>query len=171
LLSIAQLETVPLVARHLRVVRETYGKLSAKQLRHETIRRLISTLVTDVTATTRANLAAAAPADIDGVRAQKKPLVAFSPELRREATELKRFLYKHLYRHPKVHKNTVRAHEVVKDLFAGFFGTPKRMPAEHLAAARKAGKAGGKAGRARVVADYIAGMTDRYALAEHERLA
>ncbi len=171
LLTLEQLESVPLVARHLRIVRKTYRKLSAKQLRHETIRRLISTLVTDLTATTRARLLAAAPADIDEVRAQSKPLAAFSAELRREATELKRFLYRHLYRHDRVHRMTTKAHEVVARLFAEFFEQPRLMPQEHYAAARRAGKSGGKAGRARVVADYIAGMTDRYALAEQVRLS
>ena len=170
LLTLAQLEAVPLVARHLKVARRTYRKLTAKQLRHETIRRLISTLVTDLTVTTRQRLSAAMPGDIDDVRAQARPLVAFSPALRREATELKRFLYKHLYRHERVHRMTVKAHEVVARLFAEFFDEPRRMPPEHFAAARKAERGGAKAGRARIVADYIAGMTDRYALAEYERL-
>jgi len=171
LLTIKQLESVPLVARHLRVVRKTYRRLSPKQLRHETIRRLINTLVTDLTGTTRARLAAAAPADIDAVRAQAKPLVAFSAELRREATELKQFLYRQLYRHDRVHRMTVKAHAVVTRLFADFFDQPRLMPPEHSGTARRAEKSGGKAGRARVVADYIAGMTDRYALAEQERLS
>ncbi len=170
LLTIAQLETVPLVARHLAVARRTYRKLTPKQLRHETIRRLISTLVTDLTVTARQHLAAAMPGDIEDVRARRKPLVAFSPSLRREATELKRFLHRHLYRHERVHRMTVKAHEVVARLFADFFDEPRRMPPEHFAAARKAERAGGRAGRARQVADYIAGMTDRYALAEYERL-
>jgi dGTPase len=171
LLTIAQLETVPLVARHLALVRKTYRKLTPKQLRHETIRRLISTLVTDLTATTRARLAAAAPADIDAVRAQRQPLVAFSPALRREATALKRFLYQRLYRHERVRRNTDRARVVVRQLFDAFFGQRAPMPAEHAVAARRAAKQEGPAGRARVVADYIAGMTDRYALAEHAKLA
>jgi dGTPase len=170
LLTIAQLETVPLVARHLRLVRKLYPKLSPKQLRHETIRRLISTLVTDLTETTRARLVAARASDIDAVRAQRQPLAAFSPAVRREATELKRFLYRQLYRHPQVHRMTVRAHEVVKRLFEDFFERPRLMPEEHYFAARRAERSGGKHGRARFVADYIAGMTDRYALAEHERL-
>jgi len=170
LLTIAQLETVPLVARHLVVVRKTYRKLTPKQLRHETIRRLISTLVTDLTATTRARLAAVAPADIDAVRARREPLVAFSPVLRREATALKRFLYQRLYRHPRVRRNTDQAQIVVRQLFDAFFDQDAPMPAEHAAAARRAAKQEGAAGRARIVADYIAGMTDRYALAEHERL-
>jgi len=170
LLTIAQLEAVPLVARHLALVRKTYRRLSPKQLRHETIRRLISTLVMDLTETTRARLAVADPADIDDVRTHKTPLAAFSPELRREATRLKQFLYRHLYRHPRVHRNTVKAHEVVERLFGAFFGQVRLMPPEHLAVARKAEKAAGRSGRARVVADYIAGMTDRYALSEEERL-
>jgi dGTPase len=170
LLTVAQLETVPLVARHLAVARKTYRKLTPKQLRHETIRRLISTLVGDLTATTRANLAAAAPADIDDVRAQRQPLVAFSPRLRREATALKQFLYRHMYRHERVHRMTIRAHAIIGRLFVGFFERPRLMPAEHFADARRAERSTGEAGRARVVADYIAGMTDRYAEKEDERL-
>ena len=170
LLTIGQLEAVPLVARHLAVVRRTYRKLTPKQLRHETIRRLISTLITDLTATTRQRLAQAAPADIDAVRAQARPLVAFSAELRRETTALKRFLFKHLYRHEHVHRMTVAAHETIERLFDAFFAEPRRMPPEHSTAARQAERQGGKAGRARIVADYIAGMTDRYARAEYERL-
>jgi dGTPase len=170
LLTIAQLEGVPLVARHLAVVRKAYRRLTPKQLRHETIRRLISTLVTDLTVTTRQRLAAAMPADIDEVRAQRQPLVAFSAGLRREATVLKRFLFRHLYRHERVHRMTVKAHEVIARLFAEFFDRPGLMPPEHFAGARRAERRAGKAGRARVIADYIAGMTDRYALAEHERL-
>jgi dGTPase len=170
LLTFAQLEAVPLVARHLALARKAYRKLSPKQLRHEAIRRLIGTLVSDVTATARARLAAAAPADIDAVRARNKPLVTFSAGMRREATALKRFLHRNLYRHPRVHRNTVEAHRVVDELFGAFFEQPGRMPAEHARQARAAEKRGGKAGRARIVADYIAGMTDRYAHAERDRL-
>jgi dGTPase len=170
LLSVAQLETVPLVARHLAAARRDYGRLSPKQLRHEAIRRLISTLVSDVTATSRANLQAARPADIDAVRTQKKALVAFSAGLRREATALKRFLYRNLYRHPRVRRTTLQAHGVIEDLFDAFFERPARMPAEQAREAKAAARRAGPAGRARIVADYIAGMTDRYAHAEHERI-
>ena len=124
----------------------------------------------DLTATTRARLAAASPADIDDVRAQRQPLVAFSPALRAEATELKQFLHRQMYRHERVHRNSVKAHEVVARLFGHFLETPRLMPAEHHKAARRAERTAGKSGCARVVADYIAGMTDRYALSEHERL-
>ncbi|HUR40338.1 MAG TPA: deoxyguanosinetriphosphate triphosphohydrolase [Verrucomicrobiae bacterium] len=168
LLTIQQLEQVPLVARHLAMARKAYKRLSAKQLRHETVRRLINTLVSDVVRQSQANLAAAAPADIDAVRAQKKPIIAFSAPIRKEATALKRFLFKNLYRHPRVHRNTRQAHRVIAGLFPAFLATPARMGAEQAAAARKARDT---AGRARVVADYIAGMTDRFALDQHEKLA
>jgi len=167
LLSFAQLEQVPLVARHLAMARAAYRKLSAKQLRHETVRRLINTLVGDVVTQSRANLRAAQPANIDAVRAREKPLIAFSPALRKEATGLKRFLYRALYRHPRVYRNTKKAHAVIAGLFPMFLAKPRLMPAEHYAAARRAADI---TDRARVVADYIAGMTDRYALAERDRL-
>ena len=171
LLSIAQLEQVPLVARHLALARAAYRKLSAKQLRHETVRRLINTLVTDVIAHSRERLAKAAPADIDAVRLQPQPLIAFSARLRAEATALKRFLYAHLYRHPRVFGNAQDGHRIIAELFGAFFADPGLMPAEHLRVARAAERADGRSGRARAVADYIAGMTDRYAVAEHGKLA
>ena len=167
LLTIKQLESVPLVSRHLAIARKTYRGLSPKQLRHETVRRLINTLVTDVLVQSEANLTSAAPAGIDAVRAHQRPLIAFSAAMRREATALKRFLYKNLYRHPRVYRNTRQAHVVIAGLFPAFMAKPKRMPAEHYAAARKARD---PAARARVVADYIAGMTDRYAVQQHDKL-
>jgi dGTPase len=170
LLTFSQLEAVPIVARHLALARRAYRRLSDKQLRHEAIRRLINTLVTDLIEQTRVNLAAATPGDIDDIRRQPRPLVAFSNGVRAEAAVLKQFLHRHMYRHERVERMTAQAREVVTKLFAAFFGEPRRMPAEHAAEARAAERADGKSGRARVVADYIAGMTDRYALAEHDRL-
>jgi dGTPase len=167
LLTLAQLEGVPLVARHIAIVRKSYRRLSPRQLRHETVRRLINTLVMDVTTHSRALLAQARPTDIDAVRAQKRPLIAFSPEVRREATALKRFLHKNLYRHPHVHRNTLQAHATIRGLFDALMARPGLMPAEHVRKAR----AGGAMGRARAVADYIAGMTDRYAHSELNRIA
>jgi dGTPase len=170
LISFEQLEQVPLVERHLRAVNKAYRKLSPKQRRHETIRRLINTLVTDLTETSRANLARSAPQSIDEVRLLKKPLIAFSAGMRAQATGLKQFLREHLYQHHRVYRMTVKAQKVLQELFAAFIDKPRLMPPEHFEDALAAEKIGGKAGRARVVADFIAGMTDRYALDEHERL-
>ncbi|MCI0749250.1 MAG: deoxyguanosinetriphosphate triphosphohydrolase [Nevskiales bacterium] len=170
LLDLEQLQSVPLVARQLRSVDKTYQRLSSKQRRHETVRRLINVLVTDLTETSRAHLARTRPESIDDVRRLKQPLIAFSAERRAEATALKRFLYEHLYRHPRVYRMTVKAQQVVQELFAAFFDKPRLMPPEHFEIAVAAEKTNGKHGRARTVADFIAGMTDRYALDEHERL-
>ena len=170
LISFEQLEQVPLVQRHLREVGQTYKKLSPKQRRHETIRRLINTLVTDLTDTSRTHLARAHPENSDEVRLLKKPLIAFSTELRAEATTLKQFLREQLYQHHRVYRMTVKAQKVLAELFAAFFDKPRLMPPEHFEAATAAEKKGGQGARARIVADFIAGMTDRYALDEHERL-
>src|SRR5262249_16216924 len=135
---------------------------------HETIRRLIGTLVHDVTVNSRRLLQDADPAHIDDVRCLKKAVIAFSPALREEATALKRFLHQHLYQHPRVHQVMTQARSVVRDLFGAFMEKPKLLPAEHARAARAARN---DTARARVIADYVAGMTDRFALEEHERLS
>ncbi|HUS25156.1 MAG TPA: deoxyguanosinetriphosphate triphosphohydrolase [Candidatus Binatia bacterium] len=170
LLTFEQLAEVPLVARHLSEVKRAYRQLTPKQRRHETIRRLIATLVNDVTEESGRRLAAARPQDIDAVRAHKGALIAFSPELRREATALKQFLHEHMYRHHRVYRMTVKAQRVLSELFDAFFDKPRLMPPEHWQAARAAEDEGGKRARATCVADFVAGMTDRYALAEYERL-
>jgi dGTPase len=104
------------------------------------------------------------------VRARSKPLVAFSPDVAREQLELKQFLNQRVYRHYKVLRMTSKARLVVTRLFDTFVDDPKLMPPEHQeSVAQLEGKLGA-AGRARAVADYIAGMTDRYAILEHQRL-
>ena len=110
------------------------------------------------------SLAAAAPRDVDDVAAAP-PLVAFSPAMRDEAAQAKRFLFGALYRHPQVMQTTQRAHQVVQQLFAAYASAPQELPAEQAAAiALTPDKA------PRVVADYIAGMTDRFAGREYRRL-
>ncbi|MBI2383754.1 MAG: deoxyguanosinetriphosphate triphosphohydrolase [Gammaproteobacteria bacterium] len=170
LLTFEQLAEVPLVARHLELVRKAYPQLTPKQLRHETVRRLINTLVTDLTETSRHNLEQARPAQVDEVRAQAGPLVAFSEAIRAEASALKRFLFEHLYRHHRVYRMNRKAQRVIKDLFEAFFQDPRLMPPENWDAARAGHAQGGDAGKAVTVADYVAGMTDRFALDEYERL-
>ena len=170
LLNFAQLGKVPLVARHLDEVDRAYRSLTPKQRRHETIRRLINTLVMDLTATSHKNLKRVRPKDIDAVRRQPKVLIAFSPAIRAEATELKQFLHKQMYQHHRVYRMTVKAQQVLAQLFEAFMERPRLMPPDHFQSATAADAANGKSGRARIVADYIAGMTDRYALDEHERL-
>jgi dGTPase len=110
------------------------------------------------------------PADIDAVRTAGAPLVTMSDDVLAEHLELKRFLRDNLYRHYRVLRMTTKARRVVQDLFGAFFRDVNLMPTEHCLFALRGEAAHGEAGRARAVADYIAGMTDRYAIREHERI-
>ncbi|MEO8186147.1 MAG: deoxyguanosinetriphosphate triphosphohydrolase [Burkholderiaceae bacterium] len=161
LLRLAQLEQVPLFSRHAASVRAEYPALAERRMIHETVRRMINTLVVDLTEESRRRIAAAAPADIDAVRAAPA-LAAFSAGMRREADELKSFLHDQLYRHYRVMRMSTKARRIVTDLFDAFVEEPKLLPADHQK------RAGLDAPRA--IADYVAGMTDRYAIKEHRRL-
>jgi dGTPase len=167
LLTFAQLREVPLFRRHHDEVLKRYPQLTPKQERHETIRRIINTLVADLTAESRGRIKRAKPKHIDEVRAQPAPLIAYGEKLAEESRALKKFLLDQLYRHHRVYRMTVKAQQVVKALFDAFFADPRLMPPEYYAHAQRSPD---KAAQALVVADYVAGMTDRYALDEHERL-
>jgi dGTPase len=161
LLQIEQLETVPLFARHADLVRQQFPGIAERRMIHETVRRMINTLVVDLTLESSRRIAEAAPASIDDAR-QAGPLVAFSAALRTEADALKRFLYDNLYRHYQVMRMTAKARKVVRELFEAFDNEPRLLPSDHQARA--------KHDKPRVIADYVAGMTDRYAIREHRRL-
>ena len=170
LLEIDSLCELTLFGRAHAEVRRQYLQLVGRRVIHETIRRMINRVVADVITTTAANLATAAPRDIDAVRELSRPLVAMSEAVHAEHQELKRFLNEALYRHYRVLRMTNKARRVLKELFAVLLEDPDLLPGEHRAAAAQAEHSGGKAARARVVADYVAGMTDRYAIVEHRRL-
>jgi dGTPase len=122
---------------------------------------MINTLITDVTQTTQTKLAAAAPRDANAARGCG-PLVAFSPTLRAEADALKKFLFENLYRHYKVMRMTNKARRIVRALFDAFVHEPRLLPPDY--------RHENAIAQARAIADYIAGMTDRYAIREHHRL-
>jgi dGTPase len=170
LLNLADLRQVPIFARQLQVVEQKYPGLDGRRLVHEVIRRMINTIVVDLIDTSAAALTAAAPADIDAVRAHDGPLIQMGEPLRAEHLELKGFLRDHLYRHYRVRRMTRKAQTVVRDLFGAFMEDLLLMPDEHRAAAERLESQSGSTGRARAVADYVAGMTDRYAISEHERI-
>jgi dGTPase len=158
------------VRTQLAEVRVMYPGLPERRTVHEVIRRMINLLVTDVIESSAARIAAAAPADIDAVRALPRALIAMSDEAAEQHIELKRFLRDNLYRHYRVLRMTNKAQRVISDLFGAFMEEPRLMPNEHQAAVKAAETTDGIAGRARAVADYIAGMTDRYAIGEHQRM-
>ncbi len=170
LIAVDQLNEVPLFAEQYSEVRQRYPALSQRRVIHEVVRRLINCQVVDLIETSQAQLADARPASLAEVRQQPRPLVSFSDSMRERNLELKRFLRKHLYRHYRVHRMSAKARRVISDLFVAFNEDPLLLPdeaQEHVATLRAEQ---GETGQARAVADYIAGMTDRYAISEHHRV-
>ena len=162
LLNLDQLAEVPQIARWREQVLAAYPTLAAqpgRRLLFETLRRLLSAQVGDLISSTAAAVAQHTPADENAVR-QLPPLARFSPSCRLETSALKRFLFSALYRHPQVLQTTALARVVVDELFSAYLQTPAEMPADFAQSPALP----------RSVADYIAGMTDRFALREHQRL-
>jgi dGTPase len=170
LLDIGELQSVALFARHHADVEARYPGLGARRHTHEVVRRMINEVVNDLIATTEARIAQVAPRTVADVRAASTPLVAFGDRIAAEHLELKRFLRERLYRHYRVVRMTTKARRVVRDLFGAFLEDIRLLPEEHQGAAARLEQMTGAAGRARAVADYIAGMTDRYAILEHSRI-
>ncbi|MGD1876221.1 MAG: deoxyguanosinetriphosphate triphosphohydrolase [Kiloniellaceae bacterium] len=165
LFAIDDLRDLPLVGPVLAEVEARYPKLEEGRLIHETIRRLIDHMVTDLLDETRRRSAEAKPDSAAAVRHLPGPLVAFSDEMRQNDRALRRFLFARMYRHYKVNRMTTKARRVVHELFEHYLARPDCLPDEWQVQARDLPEAE----RARLVADYIAGMTDRYALDEHAK--
>ena len=161
LISIEQLASVRIFSRHLDSVKAQYPALVDRRLIHETVRRMINTLVSDLTERSRALIAQHHPVRIDDVR-NAPPLIAFSGGIQEEQQELKKFLHKHLYQHYQVARMSNKAKRIVTDLFRAFHGDARLLPPEFQARA--------EIDLPRAIADYVAGMTDRYAIREHRRL-
>ena len=170
LISIEQLTEVNLFNTQYQVVKSQYPKLQGRRLIHEIIRRMINELVVDLVETSQQRLTEAAPESVDQVREQTVPLIGFSDSMRERSLELKRFLRNELYRHFRVHRMTSKADRIIRDLFEGFMQDIKLLPPEHQETALRFESDFGGSGRALAVADYIAGMTDRYAIMEHRRI-
>ncbi len=165
LFTIADLRGLPLTGEIIKQVEWHHPDLERRRLSHETIRRLIDRMVTDVLDETRRRLAALAPRCVAEIRWAAGPMVGFSDALRPGEQALRAFLFERMYRNFQVNRETSKARRVVQDLFRLFMDEPHCLPPEWHAEAMRA-----ESQRGRVVADYIAGMTDRYALVEHQRL-
>ncbi|HIP81686.1 MAG TPA: deoxyguanosinetriphosphate triphosphohydrolase [Leucothrix mucor] len=170
LITIEQMRKVDLFSAQYDKVMWKYPELTGNRCVHETIRRMIGEQVIDLVETSRTNLKEANPESIDAVRKHNKPLISFSEEMRSRNQELKKFLRENLYFHHKVHRMTRKAHQVIEALFSAFMEDIRLLPPEHQQYVRKAQLETGKTGQARVIADYVAGMTDRYATGEYQRL-
>jgi len=161
LITIDQLSKVDLFARNLAEVKALYPKLEHRRLVNETVRRMINTLVVDLCDQTAKNIALYQPTSIADIR--KLPqLVHFSTDIAAQNLKLKQFLRKNLYHHYKVNRMSAKAARIVRELFAAFFENTGLLPDEFQAYA--------EIDKARAVADYIAGMTDRFAIREHRKL-
>ncbi|EHQ53366.1 MULTISPECIES: deoxyguanosinetriphosphate triphosphohydrolase [Ectothiorhodospira] len=170
LITVDRLMEVTLFREAFQEVRTRFPDLSEKRTRHEVIRRMINRLVTDLIDSSQARILAAAPDSLEAVRLQPRPLICFSPQIREYNLELKRFLRQHLYRHYRVKRMTVKAARVLTELFQAYMADPALLPTEHEHKAKRLAAETGDAGRARAIADYLAGMTDRFAIAEYGRL-
>jgi dGTPase len=159
LVTVEQMRQVGFFARHYDAVAAQYPGISSRRMVSETIRRMINTLIVDLTTTTAARIAQHRPQTVDDVR-DAPPLVGFSDEIRAQADDLKRFLFENLYRHFRVMRMTSKARRIVRDLFTAFLTDPRLLPPDYQR----------HEGQARAISDYIAGMTDRYAMREHKRL-
>jgi dGTPase len=170
MITVEELRGLRMFGRQYETVQALHPQLSGRRLVHEVVRRMIDYTVNDLVDASTASIAAAAPASVADVRARPAPLLTFSEPVREEHLELKRYLREHLYRHYRVLRMTTKAKRVVRELFEAMLGDVDLMPIEHEDAARRLEAGMGEAGRARAVADYIAGMTDRFAILEHRRL-
>ncbi|TAL90956.1 MAG: deoxyguanosinetriphosphate triphosphohydrolase [Candidimonas sp.] len=161
LISVAQLQMLEIFATHYAQVGRQYPRLEPRRAIAETVRAMINTLVTDLTETTRANINAHQPDSVDAVR-RAPALAAFSTSMRRQTDALKKFLLENLYRHYRVMRMTNKARTIVRDLFEAFLKEPRLLADEYRRDNDQA--------QARAIADYIAGMTDRFAIREHRQL-
>jgi dGTPase len=166
LLTLEMLDDIPLSGPILTEVRQKYPHLDPVRTGHELMRRQITRMVEDVIVTAGAALADLAPGDVADIHNAGRMVVTFSPEMAAAERALKSFLYANIYRHPSVMSVRAEAEQVVRDLFDAYFADPRAMPEgwrEGLDRAEERVKA-------RHVADFLAGMTDNYALKEHRRL-
>ena len=170
LITVEELRDVRVFARFHAAVVEAYPNVSARRQLYETIRRMVDHLVSDLIVNSQRNIDAAGVDHIDAVRAHSGPLIELSAQVLAEHQELKRFLRTKLYNHPQVREVMDAASATLKLLFEAYLRDSSRLPAEHQLLSQRAEAEGGMAARARVVADYVAGMTDRFAYSESEKL-
>jgi dGTPase len=164
LLTTAQLDDVDFYARHRREVESAYPGITGRRAIHETIRRMINALIVDLTVASQARINEAGVQTVDDVR-NAPAMITFSDAMNQEAVELKRFLRSNLYHHYQVNRMTSKARRIVRELFNAFMDEPRLLPPDYQVL-----EAGREQAQARKVSDYIAGMTDRYAMREHRRL-
>jgi dGTPase len=170
LISVEELREVRVFARFHAEVVARYSESPPRRQLYETIRRMVDYLVSDVIMQSQKNIVESGVDSIQAVRARPQPLISLSEEVLSQHQELKRFLRTKLYNHPKVREVMDEAGATLKGLFDAYLKDPSRLPPEHQSLVERAEAGGGKSAAARVVADYVAGMTDRFAFLEHSKI-
>lgn len=171
LLTVEQLSSCSLFGDQMQRVMSRWPGLPERRLIHELVRHMIDFLVSDLVGHSRATIAARGPDSVDDVRMAGAPLVGLSKEALQQHMELKRFLNKHLYKHYRVQRMSHKAKQVVKVLFSVFMDNVKLLPHDMQERIREGESGSSEAHKARIISDYIAGMTDRYAIAEFQRVS
>lgn len=169
-ITVEQLQEVSFFRERYQMVAKDYPKLSARRMKYEVVRRMITSHVNDIIGTTQANLKKHNISSPEQVRALPSAIVSFSSELREQNKELKQFLFHNLYRHYRVQRMSRKAKQLIGEQFEAYMDDPRLLPNKYQNRLKKMEAERGVDGRARAIADYIAGMTDRYAIAEHDRL-
>lgn len=170
LITIEQLCEVRLFGEQHATVMSAYPKLNEKRAIHEIIRRMINAQVTDFLISTTERLSRASPASRKDILTHPEPLAGYSEDMRKMNLELKQFLRNNLYRHYRVHRMSAKARIIIRSLFEAFLNDPQLLPPEQQNSVRNLESIDGDSGRARSIADYVAGMTDRFAIREYERI-
>jgi dGTPase len=166
LFTLEEAAALPLVGGAYQAARGDHPGLPPERLVSETVRRVINAMVQDVVEEAGRRIAALAPRSADDIRAAGRPVVAFSDRMQEANLAIREFLFQRMYRHWRVNRTMQKSKRVVQVLFQLFHGGPQMLPQQWRAAAGEPGTAQAAA----VVCDYIAGMTDRYALEEHRRM-
>jgi dGTPase len=170
LIDIEQLKNLRLFRQQYDIVSASYPSISERRKVHEIVRRMINDQITDLLQNSHAALQATQPASRDELTQLDKPVIGFSNTMKADILELKQFLRKNLYRHYRVHRMSKKAHHIIESLFDAFINDPQLLPPEAFTSVQKLREAKGDAGQARGIADYIAGMTDRFAISEYQRI-
>jgi dGTPase len=170
LLTIEQLADIHLFNEQYLIVNAAYPALPRRRVIHEVVRRMINRQVTDLIETSNGRIKAVSPRTIEDVRNAGQPLIGFSDEMTEYNQHLKQFLRHNLYQHYKVRRMSTKAERIVSSLFKAFIDDPRLLPPDYYKRMNQLEPPHREAGQARVVADYIAGMTDRFAIGEYERM-
>jgi dGTPase len=170
LIDIEHLKEIRLFRQQYDIVDARYPRISGRRKVHEIVRRMINQQITDLLNESQATLDASQPASREALTRLDKPVIGFSDTMKADILELKQFLRKSLYRHYRVHRMSKKAQHIIESLFNAFVNDPQLLPPEAFLNVEKLRANRGDAGQARGIADYIAGMTDRYAIGEYQRI-